>query len=443
VCSRSGRAAARRGRQSNSPSTRRCVSPCLRPLGEVGVEPLRRPPAARAADAAAAVARRIARRSRRSSAARSARRSRGSAACRASRTAGAGSGRSRSASRPCSCGRRGWCAARSPPSAGCRRWRRRPARRRLHELARVGVQRFEVAPLALVEEDVEGERDLPLPDTPVITVKRSRGISTSMFFRLCSRAWCTTIASLRAARGAAEAAGAAACAGWGRDLPRSGREALRSRAARARCASAAFARITSAGVPARRCAAGVAAFRAEVDDPVGGADHVEVVLDHEQRVAGGEQLAEGAQQLGDVVEVQAGGRLVEQEQRCRLAAAPGTSVPRSGGRRASAAAPRRPTASAPAGRASGSRGRRRPAAAAARASVVLAGEERERLGDGHLEHVGDERGLFAPRAMTSSTSARSAGRRSRGSAGRRRTGTASRRARSRCRRRSGSGRCRS
>ena len=31
-------------------------------------------------------------------------------------------------------------------------------RRRLHELARVGVQRFEIAALALVEDDVEGQR---------------------------------------------------------------------------------------------------------------------------------------------------------------------------------------------------------------------------------------------------------------------------------------------
>src|SRR5215212_8224515 len=30
--------------------------------------------------------------------------------------------------------------------------------------------------------------DLPLPDSPVITVRVSRGISTSIFFRLCSRA---------------------------------------------------------------------------------------------------------------------------------------------------------------------------------------------------------------------------------------------------------------
>ena len=54
-----------------------------------------------------------------------------------------------------------------------------------------------------------------------------------------------------------------------------------------------------------------AAFRPEVDDPVGGLDHVEIVLDHEQAVARLQQLAERRQQLGDVVEMQPGGRLVE------------------------------------------------------------------------------------------------------------------------------------
>ncbi|CAM5197758.1 hypothetical protein CDEN61S_01756 [Castellaniella denitrificans] len=61
-------------------------------------------------------------------------------------------------------------------------------------------------------------------------------------------------------------------------------------------------------------AALVAAFRPQVHDPVGGADHVQVVLDDQQRMAGGQQLAEGPHQAGDVVEVQAGGGLVEQQQ---------------------------------------------------------------------------------------------------------------------------------
>src|SRR5439155_10493786 len=38
---------------------------------------------------------------------------------------------------------------------------------------------------------------LPLPDTPVTTVKRLRGISTLMFFKLCSRALCTWMAASR------------------------------------------------------------------------------------------------------------------------------------------------------------------------------------------------------------------------------------------------------
>src|SRR5260370_822870 len=58
-------------------------------------------------------------------------------------------------------------------------------------------------------------------------------------------------------------------------------------------------------------AAAGAGFGAEVDDPVGGLDHVEVVLDHDDGVAGVDEPAEHAEQLADVVEVQPGGGLVE------------------------------------------------------------------------------------------------------------------------------------
>jgi hypothetical protein len=74
--------------------------------------------------------------------------------------------------------------------------------------------------------------------------------------------------------------------------------------------------LTSSGVPQQTSAPpAIATFRAEVDDPVGGSDDVQVVLDDQQRVPGVEQLAQGAHQARDVVEVQPGGRLVEQEQR--------------------------------------------------------------------------------------------------------------------------------
>ena len=62
-------------------------------------------------------------------------------------------------------------------------------------------------------------------------------------------------------------------------------------------------------------AAAGAAFGAHVDDPVGGLDDVEVVLDHDQRVAGVAQRVQHVQQQLDVGEVQAGGRLVEDVER--------------------------------------------------------------------------------------------------------------------------------
>ena len=62
-------------------------------------------------------------------------------------------------------------------------------------------------------------------------------------------------------------------------------------------------------------ATALAAFRPQVHQPVGGADHVQVVFDHQQRVPGIHQLLEGLEQAGGVVEVQAGGGLVEQKQR--------------------------------------------------------------------------------------------------------------------------------
>ncbi len=58
-------------------------------------------------------------------------------------------------------------------------------------------------------------------------------------------------------------------------------------------------------------AASIATFGAEVDDPVGGFDDVEIVLDDDERASAVDELAEGGEELGDVVEVEAGGGLVE------------------------------------------------------------------------------------------------------------------------------------
>ena len=60
-----------------------------------------------------------------------------------------------------------------------------------------------------------------------------------------------------------------------------------------------------------------AAFRAEVNDPVGGLDDIEVVLDDDDGVAVITQPVQYRQQLCDVMEVQAGGGFVQYRVFCR------------------------------------------------------------------------------------------------------------------------------
>ncbi len=62
-------------------------------------------------------------------------------------------------------------------------------------------------------------------------------------------------------------------------------------------------------------AAAFAALRPEVEHPVRGLDHVEVVLDHDDAVPGVAQPVEHVEEKLDVVEVQAGGRLVQDIER--------------------------------------------------------------------------------------------------------------------------------
>ena len=80
-------------------------------------------------------------------------------------------------------------------------------------------------------------------------------------------------------------------------------------------AARAWATISS-GVPqATTVAAAFAGLGPHVDHPIGRLDHVQIVLDHDHRVAQVDQPVEHVQQPGEVVEVQAGRRLVEQIER--------------------------------------------------------------------------------------------------------------------------------
>ncbi len=58
-------------------------------------------------------------------------------------------------------------------------------------------------------------------------------------------------------------------------------------------------------------ATGFAAFRPQIDQPVGALDHIQVVLDHHDRVALIDKSLQHCQQLEHVVEVQTGGWLVQ------------------------------------------------------------------------------------------------------------------------------------
>ena len=61
-------------------------------------------------------------------------------------------------------------------------------------------------------------------------------------------------------------------------------------------------------------AARVASLGAEIDDVIGALDHIEIMLDDDQRIALRDEAVEDFDQQGDVVEVEAGGGLVEDEE---------------------------------------------------------------------------------------------------------------------------------
>ena len=70
----------------------------------------------------------------------------------------------------------------------------------------------------------------------------------------------------------------------------------------------------AAGSGPKKISALVSAFGPELDDVVGGSDDVRVVLDDDDGVAAVEEGTEGGEEFLDVVEVEAGGGLVEDEE---------------------------------------------------------------------------------------------------------------------------------
>ena len=180
------------------------------------------------------------------------------------------------------------------------------ARRRLHELPDVGVQRLQVAALSLREQHVEGQRAF------------ARAADPGHHREPVARDGQVDGAQVVLPR-APHLDGAVA----GRD--RCGRRPVRARIGRGRQLPVPVAQRQRRVRPALRGelvrragrdhpAAGLTALGTQLDDMVGGRQHVQVVLHHDQRVTGGHQAAQRIDQHGDVGEVQAGGGLVHQEQ---------------------------------------------------------------------------------------------------------------------------------
>ena len=205
----------------------------------------------------------------------------------------------------------------------------RPAGR-LHDAAGVRVERFEVAALPLVEQDVERQGRLAGPRHP----RHDAELATRDGHVERLQVVLSRVDDLDAALGGAACVEELGLHGQARAIDH-GRPGLLAHLVRQAHRDVVVGE-RPAGVGARMAlhvfrgagaddrTAALPAFRPEVDQPVGSADHVEIVFDDDQRVTGVEQLAERAHQLGDVVEMQAGGGLVEHEERAaagqRLAA---------------------------------------------------------------------------------------------------------------------------
>ena len=132
---------------------------------------------------------------------------------------------------------------------------------------------------------------MPDPDTPVTVVKTPRGTSTSRscrLFRVTPRRRSQPLGAPRRSFGEDVLAEKVAAGLRGVD------------------SSQAIGRTTVENLPAV-----LTGGRADIDDPVGMADHVELVFDDEERIAGVLQPIESAEQCLGVRRMKAGRRLVE------------------------------------------------------------------------------------------------------------------------------------
>ncbi len=177
---------------------------------------------------------------------------------------------------------------------------------RLDELTGICVQRLQIAPLPLIEKDIKGNGALSAAADPgnygegvqwngqinILEIVLAGSAEGDVFLSRSSTFF----------RGQG-----GACSFRGESF---GNVALQRRSG----VAALDCRYLIGPAGKDKLSAGLSAFWAEIDDPVTGPQYIEVVFDNYQRVSGLNKLAKRLQQGCDIVEMQPGGRFVEQEQ---------------------------------------------------------------------------------------------------------------------------------
>ena len=159
----------------------------------------------------------------------------------------------------------------------------------MHELARIGIERFEIATLAFTENHIEGQRRLAAArDTGDYGELVARHLDIDIFQIVFAGVVHHDRIACPVAQMSLQGSAVIGVAGGFADQILADRG--RRRLGHLNLILAQRASGDAVGVRRNRLrcahrhdfAAGVAAVRAEVDQPVGGTDHVEVVFDHQQ-----------------------------------------------------------------------------------------------------------------------------------------------------------------
>ncbi len=204
------------------------------------------------------------------------------------------------------------------------------ARCGLHELARVGVERFQIATLAFGEDNVECECALAAAGH---ASDHGEFLARNLHVETLEVVLARVVDAYGAAAPTPTLPRAQGRQG-GYHCYRLSRDRLCAVRQSGECSLVALQRDARVRARVRRdlgrrshthhLSARVAALGTQIDDPVRGVDDVEVVLDHHQRMAGRDELPKSSEQLGNVVEVQPGGGFVEEE---KVATCAATRVP--------------------------------------------------------------------------------------------------------------------